>query len=217
MSRHAFWTQSQELLDTQHTARKSIAVMMLDLDHFKSINDNLGHLTGDSVLEQFGNTLLATTEGLGLSGRLGGEEFAVAAADCTFEEAIQLAERIRQTQETNPRSLHHFAGTDRIGAAWADRALPDMGTLLEIADTAGHRAKRIGRNGTVAVEVDRCAEDRPQLSVGPPDPAGTKEHEVDGAARAPTHSDEPGAVPCAAYTSVFTAVSLLRGAYAYLS
>ena len=95
--------------------------MMLDLDHFKSINDNLGHLTGDSVLEQFGNTLLATTEGLGLSGRLGGEEFAVAAADCTFEEAIQLAERIRQRQEAHARSIRGFAGTVSIGVAWVDR------------------------------------------------------------------------------------------------
>ncbi|MDE8649684.1 GGDEF domain-containing protein [Rhodococcus qingshengii] len=154
LSRHAFWTQSQELLDTQHTARKSIAVMMLDLDHFKSINDNLGHLTGDSVLEQFGNTLLATTEGLGLSGRLGGEEFAVAAADCTFEEAIQLAERIRQAQETHARSIHDFAGTVSIGVAWADRAMSSMEALLDIADEAMYRAKREGRNAVVVECVD---------------------------------------------------------------
>ncbi|ATI35580.1 MULTISPECIES: GGDEF domain-containing protein [Rhodococcus] len=153
LSRHAFWTQSQELLDTQHTARKSIAVMMLDLDHFKSINDNLGHLTGDSVLEQFGNTLLATTEGLGLSGRLGGEEFAVAAADCTFEEAIALAERIRQRQEAHSRSIRGFAGTVSIGVAWVDQAMAEMDALLDIADTAMYQAKREGRNLVVAVDL----------------------------------------------------------------
>ena len=153
LSRHAFLTRSQELLDTQHTAQRSIAVMMLDLDHFKSINDNLGHLTGDSVLEQFGNTLLATTEGLGLSGRLGGEEFAVAMADCTFEEAIQLAERIRQTQETHARSIRGFAGTVSIGVAWVDRAMPGMETLLDIADNAMYQAKREGRNLVVAFDL----------------------------------------------------------------
>ena len=153
LSRHAFWTQSQELLDAQHAAQRPIAVMMLDLDHFKSINDNLGHLTGDSVLEQFGNTLLAATEGLGLSGRLGGEEFAVAAADCTFEEAIQLAERIREAQEAHARSIRGFAGTVSIGVAWADRAMPGMETLLDIADNAMYQAKRDGRNLVVAFDL----------------------------------------------------------------
>lgn len=153
LGRLAFWTQAEELLDTEQRAQRPVAVMMLDLDHFKQINDSLGHLTGDSVLELFGTTLVAATDGVGLSGRLGGEEFAVMVGGCTFAEACEMAEGIRSTLETTSQSLLGLLGTVSVGVAWIDRARGEIEPLLDLADTAMYQAKRDGRNTVVAVDV----------------------------------------------------------------
>lgn len=124
------------------------AVMMLDLDHFKAINDTYGHATGDEVLKDLANLVRDTLRKGDLVGRLGGEEFAVLQMGASQDEAMQLAQRIRariQDSEvaTSGGRLHY---TTSIGVtAFAPTDHNCLAVLLR-ADTALYRAKRAGRN-----------------------------------------------------------------------
>lgn len=128
------------------------SLIMLDLDHFKEVNDNFGHQTGDMVLKNLGKVLLDEVRLSDTPCRYGGEEFAVILPETRLNEARRIAERIRKTiarQElfTLNNSVR-FNVTASIGVASTEQN--DTLDLVECADQALYQAKENGRNQTVA-------------------------------------------------------------------
>jgi diguanylate cyclase (GGDEF)-like protein len=125
------------------------AVLLIDVDHFKSINDLLGHQTGDRALAQIGRTIAENIRGVDVAGRFGGEEFLVLLRDAARERALQVAERLRAAVETS--GLLYADGkpvTISVGVAYA-RPLDGTSDIVERADRALYRAKHAGRNRVV--------------------------------------------------------------------
>jgi diguanylate cyclase len=127
---------------------KSFAVLMLDVDHFKAINDEHGHAAGDAVLTQFSATLQAAVRSSDFVFRYGGEEFLILLSHATEAQALTVAEKIRAEVERHPFMTH--AGTvlhvtTSIGVALYD-GHPDYERVIDQADRALYRAKDAGRN-----------------------------------------------------------------------
>lgn len=134
-------------------ARKSQMVfLMLDVDHFKKVNDQYGHLTGDEVLKEVGNLLRENVREIDIAGRYGGEEFSVVLPDTDTQGAMLVAERIRQAAEK--RVIKAYDATVRITVSIGMSAFPNDGKLpvelIDKADWALYRAKSQGRNRTIA-------------------------------------------------------------------
>jgi two-component system cell cycle response regulator len=126
-----------------------LAVVVLDLDHFKAINDTFGHPTGDEVLRNAARLLASSVRGSDLVARYGGEEFVVVALDCPVTIAVSLAERFRARLAEHTISARgiDIAITVSAGIAMADRDRQNHPTdLLRQADEALYQAKRSGRN-----------------------------------------------------------------------
>lgn len=131
------------------------ALAVLDVDHFKSINDGYGHAVGDAVLKHVAAQLAATTRSGELIGRVGGEEFVVLMDDVVTEhQAVALAERLRRAVQANPYvdGLRRLEVTVSAGVAVARSNDEDFDRLLRRADRALYAAKEGGRN---RVEVAR--------------------------------------------------------------
>ncbi|MEL6235739.1 MAG: diguanylate cyclase, partial [Pseudomonadota bacterium] len=127
-----------------------LAVLMIDLDKFKNINDRHGHGTGDAVLREFARRLRANTRGIDLVARLGGEEFLVAMPEVDDDYVVTVAERIRASVETPAFEVeglaHELAVTVSIGASLALGGELTAADLLRRADAALYASKRGGRN-----------------------------------------------------------------------
>lgn len=125
-----------------------LAVLMLDVDHFKKINDTLGHAAGDRVLTELGGLLTGTVRGHDCAGRWGGEEFVVVLSGCSREHALGRAEtwRERIASERIPWEGGEIRCTVSIGVAVLPGDGCEMDGLLSAADAALYRSKREGRN-----------------------------------------------------------------------
>lgn len=125
-----------------------IALIMLDLDHFKVINDTHGHPVGDQVLVALAAVLLKTMREVDIVGRLGGEEFAILMPDTAVEAAVQAAERIRQAVEAMTLEVagQRIACTASFGISAFHPDDGSINDMLSRADRALYRAKRLGRN-----------------------------------------------------------------------
>jgi diguanylate cyclase (GGDEF)-like protein len=121
----------------------SMALLMMDLDHFKAINDTYGHQTGDRVLVGFVSKVKTLLRSADLLGRFGGEEFIAVLPETTLEEAIAVAERILQI---SPQSELAPSCTVSIGVTTNHKDSDTADTLLARADNAMYRAKARGRN-----------------------------------------------------------------------
>lgn len=128
--------------------RVEFSVLMIDVDHFKKINDNHGHLAGDAVLRQMAEIFLKTIRDVDAAGRYGGEEFLVLIAESAEEKAQQAAERLRRAvnkhifiYEKNSLKVNISIGITKISPQ--DR---DEHSLINRADQALYLAKRNGRN-----------------------------------------------------------------------
>jgi diguanylate cyclase (GGDEF)-like protein len=121
---------------------------MIDLDHFKSINDRFGHSVGDRVLQIFAKTAAANLRSFDLIGRLGGEEFAAVLAESGQDEAVAVAERIRMSFVAAAAVVdgHAVAATTSVGVALMRDVSQGVTALLGQADKALYRAKDLGRN-----------------------------------------------------------------------
>jgi diguanylate cyclase (GGDEF)-like protein len=143
----------EEALLTQLNRNVHFAVMFVDLDHFKSVNDTYGHDAGDNVLRAVGAHLRKTIRTDDIAGRYGGEEFVVGLAGCDLAWAPKIAERHREwiEQLVFPKEGHPTNITASIGVAVFDPDMPDssLGALLKRADAAVYQAKHLGRNRVV--------------------------------------------------------------------
>ncbi len=147
-NRRAFLHEAAETAKRHIADPRPSAIMLFDLDHFKSINDRFGHAVGDRVLEVFTAAVTETIRPNDLIGRIGGEEFAAVLHDIKSVEAVAVAERIRETfahvaQAVDGRPVN---ATVSIGVAHCDGDVLDIAELLSQADQALYAAKENGRN-----------------------------------------------------------------------
>jgi len=129
-----------------------MSVLMLDLDHFKQINDSFGHPAGDEVLKSVGQVLRESCRVYDVAGRYGGEEFCLVLPETRVNNTSTVAERIRHRLETTALNVggSSVTVTASIGVAGTDSASPDgvlsATALIERADRALYAAKHHGRN-----------------------------------------------------------------------
>ncbi|HQT27292.1 MAG TPA: sensor domain-containing diguanylate cyclase, partial [Burkholderiales bacterium] len=126
-----------------------VSILMIDLDEFKSINDIYGHQTGDRVLVKFAEICGKTMRSIDVAGRIGGEEFAVILPETDMIQALDAAERLRQSvasAEMQTEEGSSFSFTASIGVATLSPEQDDLDSLLGSADQALYEAKRSGRN-----------------------------------------------------------------------
>ena len=141
-------------LELANSAQRSFALLYLDIDHFKSINDRFGHSGGDLVLKEMGELLKKMTRGEDIISRKGGEEFTILLVDCSLTQAEVVAERIRIAVMDNDFKLANQQSiriSISIGVAALPETTSDETTLLELADKALYRAKQSGRNKVIVV------------------------------------------------------------------
>jgi diguanylate cyclase (GGDEF)-like protein len=150
LNRRRFFELAQQELARGGEFGQRLAVLMIDIDHFKSINDRYGHPVGDLALRQVAGLLGAGVRRQDLVGRLGGEEFAVVVPAVTPEDGWDIAERLRASIAAN--QLAHGAAridiTVSIGLAMADDADDSIERVVGRADALLYRAKQTGRNRT---------------------------------------------------------------------
>jgi diguanylate cyclase (GGDEF)-like protein len=128
---------------------RPFSVLVMDIDHFKEINDTYGHITGDSILLQLAEILKKAIRESDLVGRIGGEEFLFLLPGTPLDHAIDVAERLRKEVE-----LHEFTNqaddkiemTISIGVVYDDGHMEDFKALVEKGDAALYKAKKNGRN-----------------------------------------------------------------------
>lgn len=130
---------------------RNISILMIDVDHFKAVNDNHGHATGDDVLRQVAAACNGALRGSDILGRIGGEEFGALLPETDTETAHLVAERLRRdvadlTIETKSGAI---SVTISIGVATASRDDSNLETTMAQADEALYQAKRQGRNKVV--------------------------------------------------------------------
>jgi diguanylate cyclase (GGDEF)-like protein len=138
--------------------RSGVGVLLVDLDHFKTINDTWGHLAGDAVLREAADRMNRELRSYDVLGRYGGEEFLLAVPDCNKENLLQVAERLRMLLADTPvlAEGQAISVTASIGASWTEGDASDADLIRE-ADEALYDAKRSGRNRVVAGPSCRLA------------------------------------------------------------
>jgi diguanylate cyclase (GGDEF)-like protein len=147
-NRRAFLQDAETRLKRQATEPRPIAVLLLDLDNFKGINDRFGHAIGDRVLQMFAEVGSGCMRRYDIFGRLGGEEFAALLVDTSRERALAVAEEIRSSfvEVTGTVEGKPVVATVSIGVVISYDAVLDLSALLAQADHALYRAKDNGRN-----------------------------------------------------------------------
>jgi len=146
--RHFFEMAEREMMRARRS-EKPMALLMIDIDHFKKINDKCGHSAGDEVLKCLSLTSQGTIRNIDVFGRIGGEEFAIVLPETNLKQATTVAERLRdKLSETNLKvtGSERVPFTVSIGVSVLNDEDADIDSLLKRADTAMYQAKRYGRN-----------------------------------------------------------------------
>jgi diguanylate cyclase (GGDEF)-like protein len=136
---------------------RPLALLMMDIDHFKSVNDSYGHDIGDEVIRAVADTLQKQKRVSDIAGRLGGEEFALLLPEATLDSAVTAAERLRGLVEAQVIAVggQHIAVTISVGASAVQAETLGIEELIKQADVALYEAKRSGRNRACRFEQPR--------------------------------------------------------------
>lgn len=157
-NRRHFLNIASSAWDRYHRYNCPLSLLMLDIDHFKSINDRFGHDVGDRVIVQVAEVCRESNRNADVLARFGGEEFVVLLPETNLQEAIIGAERLRQL--VSERLLQVDNGvvnaTVSVGVAQADHATLALTDMLKRADQMLYDAKRSGRN-RVMPETHACS------------------------------------------------------------
>lgn len=150
--------------------RVPMTILVLDIDHFKAVNDEHGHPCGDVVLENVARAAASTLRSSDIVARYGGEEFIVIAPQTDLEDGILLADRVLKSVASNPVAIKGNDGlpqrikvTVSMGVACLDSECGTSDQLLRAADEALYRAKRWGRN-RVATAIPGFCEPQAELA-----------------------------------------------------
>jgi diguanylate cyclase (GGDEF)-like protein len=158
LTRSAFMERGQQLCESSTSTGDSIAMLALDIDQFKKVNDSFGHAAGDMVLIAFAAAVARTLRAGDLFGRLGGEEFAIVLPNVNDAESLAFAERIRAQVESAGVTLddgQQVSITVSIGLVNRRcRTRSSIDSALAAADQALYAAKAAGRNRVVALDAN---------------------------------------------------------------
>jgi len=155
LNRGAAFKRLNTELDRSEREGRPLAVIMADLDHFKQVNDTLGHAGGDAVLKEIAERIRSCVRTYDLAARYGGEEILVVLPGCGKVEAISFAERLRLSisEQVVQTDRDPIRVTLSLGVTWVDgqdRCDPD--SVIRDADAALYTAKESGRNCTIVTE-----------------------------------------------------------------
>lgn len=147
-NRRSFMDMARAQLARAHRFHEPLSVFVLDVDHFKRINDSFGHATGDDALRMVAAGCQAILREYDILGRLGGEEFVVVLPGATADESRVVAERVRRHLARMPIEAPDgtFRLTVSIGIAGLEGATDTLERAIHRADLALYRAKHLGRN-----------------------------------------------------------------------
>ena len=146
-NRHSLYDIGPKYISNAHRNKSPLSLMVIDLDHFKQVNDTKGHSVGDIVLRAIAGVLSDECRTEDIVARFGGEEFIMLLGNCDLENAMMKSESLRQKIEAcRPEDL---VITTSIGVAELSPD-DDFGTLFDAADKAVYEAKETGRNKVVA-------------------------------------------------------------------
>lgn len=146
-----FENRFEQLFEECQSNQLPISFLMLDLDHFKLINDTYGHQKGDEVLSELAQILIKSCRGHDLVARIGGEEFAIVLPRCPRETALTIGRRIRKQIEEFSfcKDTHGIRMTVSIGVSSFPKDASDSVKLMAMADKALYKAKSAGRNAVM--------------------------------------------------------------------
>jgi len=160
-NRRGFFQLGEREFERALRFNRPLAALMIDIDHFKRVNDAHGHSAGDQVLRALADCVRLNTRGIDVAGRYGGEEFVLLLPETPLPEAVQIAERLRQSIADPSVPIRPANGdfppvkiqiTVSIGVAVALPGIPNLADLLAQADQAMYRGKDSGRNRVVVWE-----------------------------------------------------------------
>ncbi|BFN29945.1 sensor domain-containing diguanylate cyclase [Vibrio harveyi] len=148
MNRRAFLTSLDKALNLHSRLSQTLSCVMIDIDHFKEINDQVGHFSGDQVINHVAKICQRAIRGTDFIGRLGGEEFAVILVNTSAIQAYDVAERIRGAIQNAPCQVDgiEISTTVSIGVAEYDGQVSNAKELMINADKAMYYSKHSGRN-----------------------------------------------------------------------
>jgi len=151
LDRHSLEAHGRRAVEHAAAAGRPLALLLIDIDHFKSYNDRFGHAAGDKMLKRIVLDIMAAARMSDLTYRFGGEEFVVIADGINAEDALSLGERIRhRIADSHAESADGL--TVSVGIASCSRDALDYDTLFEIADKRLYEAKAAGRDRVVGPE-----------------------------------------------------------------
>jgi diguanylate cyclase (GGDEF)-like protein/PAS domain S-box-containing protein len=147
-NRRQFFILAEQAFNSAREFQTSLAVLMIDLDHFKNINDRYGHAAGDFALHEVSQIIQANLRPNDIAGRYGGEEFSVLLANINPKDGYQIANRLCKALADEPLRIdgENISITLSIGIALFDPTIPSLDALLQQADQALYAAKQAGRN-----------------------------------------------------------------------